>query len=86
MLRCRKGDLAIVLEGKWLGRVVEVGEFIGSAMLSQVLHHDLWLISHKGKDRHPAFGYLYCQEDRYLLPIRPRDLKEVEEAEKELTV
>ena len=80
MLKCRKDDLAIVLYSKHdrEGALVNVVEFIGAftSPIHGYVGEDVWKVEHKG-DYH--FG-----RDAWLLPIRPDELKETEETEKEI--
>lgn len=80
-LRCKPGDLAIVVGGSAnQGCVVEVLEFAGP------MHGciDCWYISHHGQERDPGSGFRWFVPDAEMLPIRPGDLKEVDETEKEV--
>ena len=74
-VRCRKGDLAILLTGPFAGCIVDVIEYHGVIELSdgKVLV-DAWLIRHETDE--PDTDYF--KEDKYLLPIRPGDLDETE--------
>jgi hypothetical protein len=92
-LRCRKGDMAIIIKGAYSGYVVDVLQFIGcisatnsEGVLSAV--DDAWLISVNSplKGVHAlrrVTNKVAC--DKYLLPIRPGGLRETEESERELT-
>lgn len=85
-LRCRKGDIAIVLRSHTghEGKIVEVKEFIGYAETRDgTVFNDLWAISIGGVSHAPD-GIPYGNSDRNLLPIRPGDLDETQEIEKEL--
>lgn len=79
MLRCRKGDMAIVLRNtKGIeGCLVDVKEYIG-VHLSFITRTPIeaWRVEHRGDT--------YYVGDRFLLPIRPGDLDETEETSKEL--
>ena len=59
---------------------VEVLEFAGP------MHGciDCWYISHHGQERDPGSGFRWFVPDAEMLPIRPGDLKEVDETEKEV--
>jgi hypothetical protein len=84
-LRCRKGDMAIVLDPRhtaygWIVTVLEIyplARFRGRGLIQ-----DIWEIEHENlsKDSSLPWG---C-EDKHLLPIRPGDLHETEESEKEI--
>ena len=84
-LRCKKGDLAIVLRGKRAGYVVEVLDFIGRAtgLESRKVYDDIWAVKVSGKT-HGRSGRRFGERDTDLLPIRPGDLQETEESEKEI--
>lgn len=73
--RCRKGDLAIRLNGKRVGHIVEVVEYHATVELdSGEVLIDAWQVRHETDD--PDTDYF--KEDKYLLPIRPSDLEETE--------
>lgn len=75
VLKCKTGDLAILLKGNHVGYIVEVLEF--QPFVETVRHgykHNVWHIHHPDFD--PNFRH--CMEDEYLLPIRPGDLDETE--------
>ena len=79
-LRCKKGDLAMVIYGnRNLGAMVKVLE-------PSATYLNTWRISVKDERLNPVTGCHWVAEDRNLLPIRPGDLKETEETEKEMTV
>lgn len=81
-LRCRKGDLAMVIKsdaGRAVGKFVDVLEFYGEAHGKD----NCWFVRYEGSTT-DMFGTPYVQPDAWLLPIRPGDLDETEEAEKEL--
>ena len=75
-MKCRKGDLAIVLQGPLVGAIVKVLRCAGTLTMSdgEVLVN-AWQTHHSSNN--PNWDYF--KEDRYLLPIRPGDLKETEE-------
>lgn len=84
MLRCKKGDLAIVLKsatGKE-GMIVEVGRYFGRVEVDNFAGsmEQAWQVIHSSHS--PRFEYF--SEDKDLLPIRPDELNETEETEKEL--
>lgn len=75
VLRCREGDLAVLLAGSDVGKFVNVLEFqpfVGT--VSHGYKYNVWHIHHPDFD--PNFRH--CIEDKYLLPIRPGDLDETE--------
>ena len=83
VLKCRKGDLAIVLIGPNAGLLVDVAKYCGTIEMSdgQVLIN-AWQVKHPSDD--PDIDYF--REDKYLLPIRPGDLEESElDAEKNVS-
>lgn len=77
-LRCRPGDMAIVIrsDSGFEGYMVDVND---------LLKDDIWSVSMKC-GYVPGIGRLTATCDAYLLPIRPGDLDEKEETERELTV
>lgn len=83
MLRCKKGDLAIVLTGDNAGRIVEVLDYVGLGSTDKGVFRDLWLISWNGQLHNPITGGRWLCQDWRLLPIRPGDLKETDEKEVE---
>lgn len=78
VLRGRKGDLAILLEGPRIGAIVKVLKYVGALTLSdgQVLVN-AWQTHHSSNE--PDCDYF--KEDKYLLPIRPGELAESETEE-----
>lgn len=75
--RCKKGDLAILLEGPYLGYIVDVVEFCGTKKMTDgTVVVNAWII------RHPSFPptsiSISHAHDKNLLPIRPGDLDETE--------
>ena len=80
MLRCKTGDLAIVLKsGKGReGFIVTVGRFIGD----RAGLFNLWAVDARIPPP-PSYGE-WCAQDKDLLPIRPDELNETEETEKEI--
>ncbi|ODT75469.1 MAG: hypothetical protein ABS69_10665 [Nitrosomonadales bacterium SCN 54-20] len=85
MLRCKKGDLAMVLRGLTAGSMVEILEFRGKAtsFRTKVVHDNVWLVSCRGETR-GADGRRLGKPDEWLPPIRPGDLKETDETEREV--
>lgn len=82
-LRCKKGDLAIVLVEDWAGYIVEVLDFAGTVKDQYGdTWEDAWLVSKRGEAM--IGGRPVAIPDSWLLPIRPGDLKETEETEKEI--
>lgn len=74
-LRCRKGDLAILLTGSYAGIIVDVLEYHSSVTVSNAPPMvDAWHIRHPSDE--PRTKYYF--EDRYMLPIRPGDLDQTE--------
>lgn len=85
ILRCREGDMAIVLDPlhQAYGCLVDVKEFLGNITPHCVkTGKDRRLINawHIDHERLPITSIWVCQ-DRHLLPIRPGDLDEIEETE-----
>lgn len=77
-VRCRKGDLAIRLEGRGMGQIVEVVEYYGTVTIdSGEVLVNAWHVQHPSDD--PDTDYF--KEDKYLLPIRPGDLDKSETEE-----
>lgn len=76
-LRCRAGDLAIMVAGAHVGRMVTVVRFNGD-VLGFV---DTWVI--EANVRLPVGSVEWIAQDSWMLPIRPDELKE--ETEKEVT-
>lgn len=89
MLRCKKGDLAIVLKGSYSGHFVTVKEFIGTDTAYRIttgayeMFNNLWVIEAPTIPLISGMRRIVLS-DEYLLPIRPGDLKETEETEKEV--
>lgn len=82
MLRCKPDDLAMILEGKFQGYFVTVIEFIGDLREGDCRYKDCWVTT-------PPAGEIgvrgtVAYPDKALFPIRPGDLKEDEETEKEV--
>ena len=78
-LRCRKGDLAILLsDGPSAGFIVDVVKYYGTVEMEdgEVLVN-AWHIRHPSDEP----GWQFFTEDQYLLPIRPGDLDETETEE-----
>ncbi|SHL42027.1 hypothetical protein SAMN05216428_102348 [Nitrosospira sp. Nsp11] len=88
MLGCKPNDLAMVLRGPYSGHFVTVKEFIGTSLLWRPVNtaYELWDRLWKvDAPTIPLNGFrVNCIPDEYLFPIRPGDLKEVEETEKEI--
>lgn len=85
-LRCKVGDLAIVLRSPTdrAGRICMVDSFVGFAnTVNDGLQGDMWAVSYNG-ETHSGRGFRYGCRDSDLLPIRPEELKEEEEREREL--
>jgi hypothetical protein len=87
-LRCRKGDMAYDLgyDPENYGRICTVGEFLGTRRCVDGIFHDMWEISYGDERINPKTGEKWMESDSALLPIRPGDLGETEETERELTV
>jgi len=94
-LRCKKGDMAIIVKGVYAGHFVTVLEFVGNSMGIRpngdfVEYRDLWLaqsdtIEHPFAYLNPCMGKGQIHApDHHLLPIRPGDLQESDETEKEI--
>ena len=87
MLRCRKGDLAIVIHGSKSGRICEVSEYLGTTSIEisgqDHVFSDIWKISYHGESHDPIDGCGWACRDSWLIPISPGDMKELEETEKE---
>jgi hypothetical protein len=83
-LRCKAGDIAITVAGPRVGRVVEVIRFLGKAN-SPIENpgEDYWGIEYRGSPFADT-GEWWIARDSYMLPIRPGDLDETEETQKEL--
>lgn len=74
-LKCKKGDIAMILTGPYAGQVVDVVKYYSMIdMSSGVILIDAWEIRHPSDPR----GTRYFKEDKYLLPIRSGDLDETE--------
>lgn len=90
-LRCRKGDLAMLLRGFCSGRFVTVKKFVGMASAESFETgklewcQDLWEVEVPWLSL-PAGVERVVASDKDLLPIRPGDLRETEEAKKEIIV
>lgn len=85
MLRCKKGDLAICLRAPVSGRMVEVGEFIGKGLSQRgVIYENCWAVTWRDVGSVGKTGRRFAESDSDLFPIRPGDLKETEETEKEV--
>jgi hypothetical protein len=85
-LRCRKGDMAIMVVGPHSGYIVDVLEYIGNGSCDKGSFNDLWYVAHGKEERNPLTGKRWVARDSSMLPIHPGDLHETEETEKELTV
>jgi hypothetical protein len=90
MLRCKEGDLAVILRGPYTGYFVTVGRFLGTvpgyAMSSgkTITPEDVWeVISQDVKPRFP--GARTCVQDINLQPIRPGRTPVTTETKKEVT-
>lgn len=91
ILRCRKGDMAMILRGPYVGQFVDVLEFVGTSLgagpvgfIGEV--DDVWEISAPRNSKpHPgATTDKFIARDSSLLPIRPGDLDEAKETSKVL--
>jgi hypothetical protein len=83
VLKCKTGDIAILLAGKHVGYIVEILEFQPFVLtVSHGYKYDVWHINHPDFDQ----NFRHCMEDKYLLPIRPGDLDESETDEISLTL
>lgn len=74
-IRCKTGDIAILLTGPHVGYIVDILEF--QPFVETVRHgykYNVWHINHSDFDQ----NFRHCMEDEYLLPIRPGDLDETE--------
>ena len=76
VLKCKTGDLAIVLgDCEYEGYVVTVGAYHGPAVMSDGgVMVNAWRVHHFFKG---TINRIYM-EDKYLMPIRPGDLDETE--------
>ena len=75
VLKCRKGDLAIVLVGPRAGYIVDVLEYHPRVVLGNgKVMVDAWHTRHPSDE--PDIDYF--NRDKNLLPIRPGDLEESE--------
>lgn len=83
-LRCRKGDMAMIVVGHRSGSVVDVLDFCGTRDTCDGVFPDLWYIADRGQETNPENGNHWVCPDSYLIPIRPGDLKETDETEKTL--
>ena len=78
VLKCRKGDLALYIAGKRVGRIVEVVKFYPIVEMSNgEVMVDAWMVRHP--DHAPDTEYF--QRDKYMMPIRPGDLEDTEDDE-----
>lgn len=89
-LKCKKGDLAIILDGAYAGSIVEVLEFVGDGFginsegrLEQAI--DAWRVSKtvRPKGFHAVSPVdFYIIEDRSLQPLPPESAlnEEIKEA------
>jgi hypothetical protein len=69
------------------GKLCDVDEFIGAAENERgQISLNVWNISFNGQTHDPVSGDKWGCPDRFLLPIRPGDLQETDETERELTV
>lgn len=85
-LRCKEGDLAVMLNGQYVGYIVRVGEFIGSIgnvySLSRkelVRRDNAWRVY--GLADYPCN---FVEEDRYMQPIRPPKVAKTTETKQEI--
>lgn len=82
-MRCRKGDMAIMVVGESIGKMVEVGNFLGIA--NNPIEHpgdDYWAVEYRGIPWNKKLQWLIAR-DSHMIPIRPGDLQETEEKERE---
>jgi hypothetical protein len=79
-LRCRKGDLAIIVRGRRVGHVVTVTDYY---RFTPEYGHE-WKI--ETSFPLPLLCDFWFCPDSWLLPIRPSDLQETNETEREVTV
>ena len=87
MLRCKKGDLAILLRSDLgnEGKIVDVLEFSGRTFfIDGSVSENCWDVSLSGSETDSLTGLKWSCPDHWLFPIRPGDLKETEEAEREV--
>lgn len=83
VLKCRKGDLAILLEGPYSGYIVDVVEYCGTRQMTDgEIVVNGWRIQHPSFPP-PSITRSYAR-DKNLLPIRPGDLDESETDERSL--
>lgn len=88
-LRCKKDDMAMILKGPYSGHFVTVKEFMGRTLVWRLstqmyeMHDNLWDIEAPSIPLDPGMR-THCMPDAWLLPIRPGDLQETEEKEKEI--
>lgn len=89
-LRCKKGDLAMVLFPPYEGCFVTCMEFLGRVHVIGTDGHggwvdNCWETTFPGDMKAARGTNGKCAiPDEQLLPIRPGDLKETEETEKEV--
>lgn len=68
------------------GRICTIGEFLGTLSCAGGVFHDMWEISYGDDRTNPETGKNWMESDSCLLPIRPGDLQETDETERELMV
>jgi hypothetical protein len=89
-LRCKPDDIAIVLDGPYVGYYVTVLRFLGTAM-GRYTDGSLGVLDNcwettlpRGAKRQARTNGKCAFTDKDLLPVSPGDLNETEETEKEL--
>jgi hypothetical protein len=89
MLRCREGDLAIVLTGPYLGFTVRVVGFVGDMIAPAtptgelVNGKSLWRIRNRGIERELSPSKV-LMEDKNLQPIRGPRAEQTTTTKKEI--
>ena len=74
-LRCKKGDLAMYITGRYVGKIVDVVEYYGTvAMDDGEVLINAWHVRHPNHEP----GITFFREDKAMLPIRPGDLDETD--------
>lgn len=89
-LRCKPDDIAIVLDGPYIGYYVTVLKFLGTVTGRYVdgtlgVLHNCWeTTSPRGAKRQERTNGKCAFTDSDLMPVSPGDLNETEETAKEL--
>ena len=86
-LRCREGDLAIVLHGTFTGYLVTVGKFQGdlSGLYNAESVNEAWEVCCKDiLEQYPSDITMVVCEDRYLQPVRPPKIDKTTETKQEI--